>query len=68
MCYLHKSQALVSVTCLSLLVFGFSPQRSRFEPWPVTVVFMVRKMALGLVFSEYIDFLQSISTKKCCYS
>lgn len=53
----------VSVPCLSLLVSGFSPQLSRFEPWPVNVESLVRKMALGLVFSEYIDFLQSISSK-----
>ena len=68
MYYLHRCQASASVPCPSLLVSGFSPQQSRLEPWPINVVFMVPKMALGLVFSEYVDFLQSVSSNKCCYS
>jgi hypothetical protein len=56
----------VRVTCevvpwLRRLVAGFPPRRSRFEPRSRYVGFVVDKMALGIFFSEYFDFLCQFS-------
>jgi hypothetical protein len=39
-----------------LLVAGFQPRQPRFEPRSVHVEFVVEKVALGQLFSEYFGF------------
>jgi hypothetical protein len=50
-----------AVPWLRSLVASLSPRRPRFAPGSIHEEFMVYKMALGQVFSEFFDFLLSIS-------
>jgi hypothetical protein len=45
-----------AVSLLRQLVAGFPPRRPWFEPWSGHMGFVVDKVALGQVFSEYFDF------------
>jgi hypothetical protein len=48
---------LPSNSYVNRLVAGFPPRRPRFEPGPGYMGFVVDKVALGQVFSEYFGFL-----------
>jgi hypothetical protein len=47
------------------LVAGFTPLRPGFEPVSGHVGFMVKKVALGQIFSEYFGFPCQISFHQC---
>jgi hypothetical protein len=47
------------------LVAGFQPRQPGFDPWSGHVAFVVDKVALGQVFSEYFGSLANLHSTNC---